>query len=153
MRAPAAFLALLVAGSLIVAKTARRGEAASSKTVVAAVRLAPDGASGVRGVAFFRERNGRISGWVAVWGLAPRTAHAVHFHAPGKCGGPAADAVAAHRDLTADRNGVAYLNFTVRVRQRVLRTGVYYNVHRGPATVGKTPSVACGDVRPETSGG
>jgi hypothetical protein len=77
----------------------------------------------------------------------------VHFHAPGRCGGPAVDAIAAHRDLVADRNGVAYLNFALRVRQRVLKRAVYYNVHRGPATAGKTPSIACGDVRPEASGG
>jgi hypothetical protein len=153
VRATAAVLVLAVAGALIVAKGARQSEAASQKTVIASVRLSPEEGSGVRGVAFFREQNLRLSGWVAVWGVAPRTAHAVHFHAPGRCGGPAADAIAAHRDLVADRNGVAYLSFAVRVRKAVLRRGVYYNVHRGPATAGKTPSVACGDVRPEESGG
>jgi hypothetical protein len=153
MRAIAAVVALIVAGSLIIAKQARRGDAASGKTVIAGIRLLPEGGSGVRGVAFFRQQDLRLSGWVAVWGLAPRTAHAVHFHAPGRCGGPPADAIAAHRDLVADRNGVAFVRLALRVPRRVLEERIYYNVHRGPATAGKTPSIACGDVRPERNGG
>ena len=153
MRASAAGLVLIVAGSLVVTKSARQSEAATRGSVIAAVRLAPEDGSGVRGVGFFREQNGRLSGWIAAWNLRPRTSHAVHFHAPGSCGGPAADAIAAHRDLVADGNGVAYMNFALRVRQRVLQRRVYYNVHRGPATAGKTPSVACGDVRPESAAG
>jgi hypothetical protein len=152
VRAVGAVAALVVAGSLIVAKEARHGHAASGKTVVAAVRMLPEG-GGVRGVAFFRQQDLRLSGWVAVRGLAPRTAHAVHFHAPGRCGGPPADAVAAHRDLVSDRNGVAFLRLSVRVQRRVLERRVYYNVHRGPVTAGKTPSIACGDVQQEDNGG
>jgi Cu/Zn superoxide dismutase len=146
-------VALIVAGSLIVAKEAQRGHATGVKTVVAAVQLGPEDRSGVRGVAFFRQRGQRLSGWVAVWGLRPRTAHAVHFHAPGRCGGAPADPVTAHNDLVANGAGVAYATFAVQVKGQVLRQGVYYNVHRRPATAGKSPSVACGDVRPEENGG
>jgi hypothetical protein len=153
MRAAAVAVGLFLAGSLLIATQAGGGHAASGKNVIAAIRLLPEAGSSVRGAAFFRQRDRRLSGWVVVWGLRPRTAHAVHFHAPGRCGGAPADPIAAHNDLLADADGVAYAAVSIRVRGTVLRRGVYYNVHQRGAAAGKTPSLACGDVRPESNGG
>jgi hypothetical protein len=128
------------------AAVAARGPAG----VVAAVELRPDGESSVRGTAFFSQRGRRLSGWVVVWGLAPGTSHAVHFHGPrGSCASrPAKLPRAGHRDLTADSRGVAFLKFAVPANMLVLRRGFYYNVHAGPSSVGSTPSITCGEIRP-----
>ena len=153
MRATTVAVTVFVAGSLIVAKNASHGNAAAAKTVVAGVELRPEGGSGVRGAGFFRQRDTRLSGWVVVWHVPPRSRHAVHFHGPGRCGGPPADAIAAHADLVADGRGVAFRRFSVPVRGTILRRDVYYNVHRRGASDGMSPSIACGDVRPEDDSG
>jgi hypothetical protein len=117
---------------------------------VAAVELRPDGGSGARGAAYFSQRGARLSGWVVVWGLAPRSSHAVHFHGPnGTCAStPAKPARAAHADLVANVRGVAFQRFAVLSSTQVLRPGFYYNVHSQPATAGTSPSIACGELRP-----
>ena len=63
----------------IVASSASGGPAIR---FVAAVELRPDGGSAARGAAYFTQRGARLSGWVVVWGLPPRSSHAVHFHGP-----------------------------------------------------------------------
>lgn len=117
--------------------------------VVAAVELKPDDATSVRGAAFFSQRGRRLTGWVAVWGLVPGTAHAVHFHGPrGSCASrPPKPAVAGHADLVADARGVAFAKFATVAEVSVLRRGFYYNVHAGPSSAGSTPSITCGNIR------
>jgi hypothetical protein len=117
--------------------------------IVAAVELRPDGGN-ARGAAYFTQRGRRLQGWVVVWGLEPRSAHAVHFHGPnGTCrSNPAKPPMAAHADLVADARGVAFRRFSVLTPNQVLRRGFYYNVHARPADAGSSPSVTCGEIRP-----
>ncbi len=116
----------------------------------AEIRLATSG-SGVRGVGFFEQNGERVTGFVAVWGLEPNSEHAVHFHGPDSSCGTKADPVAAHPDLKADREGVAYTNLDLTAEQRLLRGGFYYNVHEGPSTVADNPEILCGDIGPRTA--
>jgi hypothetical protein len=113
----------------------------------AGVRLSGN-AAGVRGVGFFEQNGERLTGFVAVWGLEPNSEHAVHFHGPESSCGTKADPVAAHPDLRADREGIAFTNVDVTAEQRLLRGGFYYNVHQGPARVADNPEIACGDIGP-----
>jgi hypothetical protein len=131
----------------IIASTAAGGPATRT---VAAVELRPDGGGAARGAAYFTQRGARLSGWVVVWGLEPRSAHAVHFHGPrGTCASsPAKPARAAHADLVADVRGVAFQRFSVLSPALVLRRGFYYNVHQHPAAHGTSPSIVCGEIRP-----
>jgi hypothetical protein len=117
---------------------------------VAAVELRPDGGSAARGAAYFTQRGARLSGWVVVWGLAPSSNHAVHFHGPaGTCASkPAKPPLAAHRDLVTDARGVAFQRFAVSSSAQVLRRGFYYNVHEHPSSHGTSPSIVCGEIRP-----
>jgi hypothetical protein len=131
----------------IIASSASGGPLART---VAAVELRSDGGSAARGAAYFTQRGARLSGWVAVWGLEPRSAHAAHFHGPnGTCASkPAKPAMASHDDLVANSNGVAFMRFTVTSPNQVLRRGFYYNVHSLPTADGSSPSIACGVIRP-----
>jgi hypothetical protein len=54
--------------------------------------------------------------------------------------------VAAHPDLKADGEGVAYGTVELRAEQSVLRGGFYYNVHEGPSRVADNPEIACGEI-------
>jgi hypothetical protein len=119
-------------------------------TVVAAVELQPDGSGTARGVAYFTQRGARLSGWAVVWGLEPRSGHAVHVHGPnGTCASnPAKPPMAAHADLVADARGVAFRRFSVSTPNQVLRRGFYYNVHARPAVAGSSPSISCGNIKP-----
>jgi hypothetical protein len=114
----------------------------------AGVRLAGEDA-GVRGVGFFEQDGGRMTGFIAVWGLEPNTEHAVHFHGPNSECGAKADPVAAHPDLRADEDGVAYTNVELEAEQPLLTGGFYYNVHEGPSSQAENPEIACGDLAPE----
>jgi hypothetical protein len=136
----------VVCGALIVSPVS----GGPATRVVAAVELRPDGGSSARGAAYFTQRGGQLSGWVVVWGLEPRSAHAVHFHGPnGTCSSdPAKPPRAAHADLVADARGVAFRRFSVLSPNQVLRRGFYYNVHTRPAAAGSSPSVTCGEIRP-----
>jgi len=99
-------------------------------------------------VGLFRQTGATLRGWVVVWGLAPRSKHAVHFHGPRSACGRKADPVAAHADLKADSRGVAYAKAAVRSPVQVVRKGFYYNVHQKPLTEGENPEIACGNVVP-----
>jgi hypothetical protein len=111
----------------------------------AGIRLTGN-ASAVRGVGFFEEDGERLTGFVAVWGLEPNSEHAVHFHGPDSRCGTKADPVAAHPDLKANGDGVAYANIVVPAEERLLGGGFYYNVHEGPSSVADNPEIACGDI-------
>lgn len=118
----------------------------SRESAVAEVRLAPSVAGGPRGVGLFRQRGARVRGWVVVWGLDPRSKHAVHFHGPRSACGTKADPVAAHADLEANANGVAFATVDLTSRLQILRRGFYYNVHARPSIAGENPEIACGNV-------
>jgi hypothetical protein len=122
--------------------------AATAGSAVAELQLNPSVAGGPRGVGLFRQTTTRLRGWVVVWGLAPNSRHAVHFHGPRSSCGKKADPVAVHRDLKADGRGVAYAKVDVTSRAAVLRKGIYYNVHEEPSTASKNPEIACGNVVP-----
>jgi hypothetical protein len=114
----------------------------------AGVRLAAQG-SDIRGVGYFEQEGSRMTGFVVVWGLEPNSEHAVHFHGPNSECGLDADPVAAHPDLKADGDGVAYTDVELTAAQRLLTGGFYYNVHEGPSSVAENPEIACGDIAPE----
>jgi hypothetical protein len=123
------------------------GGAEGTKTAVAQALLLPSADSEVRGVGVFRQRGPRLSGVVVVWGLAPKSRHAVHFHGPnGSCARGGAPPIAAHADLVAAENGVAFARFVTTTRIPVVRRGIYYNVHANPTTAGENPEIACGDL-------
>lgn len=149
MRGPLVVLGV-VAASAAVAVTAAgsRGEAAAGRTALAELQIAPAVAGGPRGAGFFRQKAGRLRGWVVVWGLEPHSTHAVHLHGPNSTCGTKADPAAVHKDLRADSRGVAYAKVDVESRVQVLRKGFYYNVHRKPSNVGENPEIACGNVAP-----
>lgn len=149
MRVPLALGVIAVSAMVAVASVRSGGEAAvTGQTTFAELRLAPTVAGGPRGVGFFRQTVGRLRGWVVVWGLEPRSKHAVHFHGPNSACGTKADPAAAHADLLADSKGVAYAKVDTRSRAEVLRKGFYYNVHREPSIAGENPEIACGNVAP-----
>jgi hypothetical protein len=112
---------------------------------VAGVRLAGTEPV-VQGAGFFEQDGEHLTGFIAVWGLEPNSDHAVHFHGPdGRCG-TKADPVAAHADLKADGNGIAYANVDLSAEQDLLGGGFYYNVHEGPSRVADNPEIACVDI-------
>jgi hypothetical protein len=139
-------LATLSAGDVVLG--GGHGMSATDNTSAAELRLLPAVAGGPRGVGLFRQDGTRLRGWVVVWGLRPGSRHAVHCHGPSSRCGRKADPIAVHQDLRADAQGIAYATVDVRSPSQVLRTGVYYNVHRGPAIVSENPEIACANVRP-----
>ena len=143
-------VAALAALSVAAASAVGSGQVASSTTAtaVAELQISPSVAGGPRGVGLFRQRGASLRGWVVVWGLEPRSKHAVHFHGPRSACGRKADPVAAHADLRADSRGVAYAKVAVRSPVQVLRNGFYYNVHQKPLTEGENPEIACANVVP-----
>jgi hypothetical protein len=138
-----ATLALAAAGF-----AADREVAAATSMAVGELQLRPTNAGGPRGVGLFRQAGARLRGWVVVWGLEPRSRHAVHFHGPKSACGQKADPVATHADLVADAQGVAYATVRIRSRLQVLRNGFYYNVHAKPASASENPEIACANVVP-----
>jgi hypothetical protein len=114
----------------------------------AGVRLEGESSS-ARGVGFFEQEGDQMTGFVAVWGLEPNTAHAVHFHGPNSECGTKADPVAVHSDLQADEDGVAYATVELTAEQPLLAGGFYYNVHEGPSSQAENPEIACGDLGSE----
>jgi hypothetical protein len=142
----AAVLATLAAAAGAVGS--RQDAAVTARSAVAELQLAPSVAGGPRGVGLFRQTGASLRGWIVVWGLDPRSKHAVHFHGPESACGEKADPVAAHADLKADSKGVAYARVAVRSRIQVLRKGFYYNVHQKPSTASQNPETACGNVVP-----
>jgi hypothetical protein len=152
---PDAFRSLVVAGVVALSVggilVAGAGGAAQPTRVVAGALLQPTGESGVRGAAFFRQEGTRLSGWVVVWGLPPDSAHAVHFHGPNASCAKSGPPVAAHADLVADENGVAFRSFRTTSELMVLRRGFYYNVHALPAAQGTSSDISCANIVPSAA--
>jgi hypothetical protein len=143
-------IALAIVATLLVAAAgiASDREVAQARIAVGELQIRPTVANGPRGAGLFRQTGANVRGWVVVWGLAPRTRHAVHFHGPNSSCGQQADPVAAHADLVADTRGVAYATVKIRSRIQVLRKGIYYNVHARPLTATENPEIACANVVP-----
>ena len=135
-----ALLAVLV---LVVGGSALLDDDAGAE--MAGLRLEGDDPN-VRGAGFFEQDGDRMTGFVAVWGLEPNTEHAVHFHGPNSECGTTADPVAAHPDLRADEDGVAFASVDLEAEQSLLEGGFYYNVHAGPSSQAENPEIACGDL-------
>jgi hypothetical protein len=149
MRTTLVALAIVATLLVVAASSASNREVASSTaTTVGELQIRPTVANGPRGGALFRQTGANLRGWVVVWGLAPRTRHAVHFHGPNSSCGQKADPVAAHADLVADARGVAYATVKIRSPVQVLRKGIYYNVHARPLTADENPEIACANVVP-----
>ena len=144
-----ALIALAIIATLTVAAVGLAADREVAQGVaVGELQIRPAVANGPRGVGLFRQSGANLRGWVAVWGLRPRSRHAVHFHGPNSSCGQKADPVAAHADLVADARGVAYSTVKIRSRVQVLRKGIYYNVHAKPVTAAENPEIACANVVP-----
>jgi hypothetical protein len=148
MRVTLIALAALATVAAVAGIAAAQESATPARSAVAELRLDPSVPNGPRGVGLFRQTGARLRGWVAVWGLAPGSKHAVHFHGPKSACGKKADPAAVHQDLAADSRGVAYARVDVTSRVQVLRSGFYYNVHVGPSTESQNPEIACANVVP-----
>jgi hypothetical protein len=127
----------------------------------AAIRIRPLAPGGPRGVAFLRQRGTRLTGWIAVWGLAPGTVHANHLHGPNARCTPASrrtmNHVAEPPDLRADAQGVAFRAIDMTVHTVAVTRGVYWMVHENPSPSAKertthatmtNPPLACGNIVP-----
>ncbi len=148
MRAAAVFVAggILVGAFASIAFGVLREDA--DETTIAELEIRPSSAGGPEGAGVLRHRDGRLTGWVVVSGLEPRTRHAVHFHGPNSSCGTKADPVAIHPDLEANAAGVATARIDIAVPSNILRPGYYYNVHAADSTASENPEIACGDVVP-----
>jgi hypothetical protein len=113
----------------------------------AELRIEPTASGGPAGIGTLGHEDGRLTGWIVVWGLEPGSRHAVHFHGPGSACGTKADPVAVHPDLEAGRDGVATVRLDVAAPASVLEGGVYYNVHAGASSENDNPEIACGNVQ------
>ena len=146
MRAAVILAALVVLGggfaSLAFAVLRADGER------LAELELEPTSPGGPEGVGSFRQHDGRLTGWIVVWGLEPGGRHAVHFHGPDSACGEGADPIAIHPDLEAGADGVAEVRLDQEAPASLLEGGVYYNVHALPSTASENPEIACGDVIP-----
>jgi hypothetical protein len=147
MRAAAIFLAL---GALVgFFASIALGVLREDGRRAAELRLEPTAAGGPEGVGALEHDDGRLTGWIVVWGLEPGSRHAVHFHGPDSACGTQANPVAVHPDLEADGDGVASVRLDVEAPAGVVEAGTYYNVHASPSSEAENPEIACGDVEPE----
>lgn len=115
----------------------------------AELRIEPTVPGGPEGLGALEHDDGRLRGWIVVWGLEPESRHAVHFHGPDGACGSQADPVAVHPDLEAGRDGVATFQLDQDAPASVLERGVYYNVHAAPSSEPDNPEIACANVEPE----
>jgi hypothetical protein len=134
----------LVGGFASIAFAVLRADAEAA----AELEIEPTTPGGPEGVGSLRHRDGRLTGWIVVWGLEPGARHAVHFHGPDAACGAQADPIAIHPDLEAGPDGVAAARLDQPAPASLLEGGVYYNVHALPSTASDNPEIACGDVMP-----
>lgn len=142
---------LLFAGVLVAAVAAAVAitawvDDAGGQPQTVQIAIGGNGESSTQGVAYLQQQSKRLTGSIVVWGLEPGSEHAVHFHGPDSRCGTKADPVAAHDDLKADGNGVAYATVEVDTDVDLLSGGFYYNVHEGPTHLSDNPEIACGDI-------
>jgi hypothetical protein len=123
-------------------------DGATEAQTVAELEIEPSTTGGPQGVGLLRQRGGKVSGSVVVWGLEPGSLHAVHFHGPDSSCGTKADPVAIHPDLDADADGVAIAQVDIAAPNDILQPGYYYNVHAESSAVSDNPEIACGDLLP-----
>lgn len=114
----------------------------------AELRIEPTAPGGPEGVGLLEHDDGRLTGWIVVWGLEPGARHAVHFHGPGSACGSKADPVAVHPDLEAGRDGVAAVRLDLSVPETAVEAGTYYNVHAASSSEPDNPEIACANVEP-----
>jgi hypothetical protein len=114
----------------------------------AELRLEPTAPGGPEGVGALEHDDGRLRGWIVVWGLEPGSRHAVHFHGPDSACGSKADPVAVHPDLEAGRDGVVAVRLDVSAPETAVEVGTYYNVHAAPSSEPDNPEIACANVEP-----
>jgi hypothetical protein len=147
MRAATVFVAL---GALVgVFASIALGVLREDDRRAAELRIEPTAPDGPEGVGVLEHDDGRLTGWIVVWGLEPGSRHAVHFHGPDSACGAKADPVAVHADLQAGPDGVATFRLDEDVPASVLERGVYYNVHTAPSSEPDNPEIACANVEPE----
>ncbi|MEX0675207.1 MAG: hypothetical protein WD067_10560 [Gaiellaceae bacterium] len=146
MRAGAIFVAL---GALVgVFASIALGVLREDGRRAAELRIEPTAPGGPEGVGVLEHADGRLTGWIVVWGLEPGTRHAVHFHGPDSACGRKADPVAVHPDLEAGRDGVVAVHLDVGAPETALEAGTYYNVHAAPSSEPDNPEIACANVEP-----
>lgn len=121
-----------------------------------------DAAGAERAVAYLRQDDDRLRGWIVAWGLEPGSAHAAHLHAnaPGEdeaaCSGARTTRHAVEfGDLVAGADGVASHRVDMLAGEDVVRPGAYVMIHAhgmaaggGPAMGGDNPGILCGDIIP-----
>lgn len=147
MRAAAVFLAL---GALVgVFASIALGVLREEGRRAAELRIEPTKPGGPRGVGVLEHDDGRLTGWVVVWGLEAGSRHAVHFHGPDSACGSKANPIAVHPDLEAGVDGVAAIRLDVETPATAVQAGTYYNVHAAPSSERDNPEIACGNVEPE----
>ena len=105
--------------------------------------LVPFEAGGPAGVAYLERGTRRITGTLAVWGLAPGTRHYAALRGPGaRCRGRLAQIVRALPPLVADENGVAFGRIDEPAPSEESAAGLGLTVH-ADADAGSS-AVACG---------
>ena len=141
-------LAALTAALLVPASAAAPAHVV--KTRIGTAQLSPVAPGGPEGVAYLRQRGSRLSGWLAVWGLAPGSAHAWHVHGPaGACTPASANRgiIVGGQDLVANNLGVAFLQFAgLRTTTQVIARGFYVNVHEMSTPDGVGAGITCGNI-------
>jgi hypothetical protein len=115
----------------------------------AELRIEPTEPGGPEGVGALEHDDGRVRGWIVVWGLEPGSRHAVHFHGPDSACGSKANPIAVHPDLEAGSDGVAAIRLDVEAPGAAVEAGTYYNVHAAPSSEPDNPEIACGNIEPE----
>ena len=140
-------LTLLTAGLLVPVLSA--APAHTITTRIGTAELAPALPGGPEGVAYLRQKGNRLTGWLAVWGLEPLSAHAWHVHGPqGACTPASANkgVVVGGQDLVASNLGVAFLKFSLTTQTRVIAKGFYVNVHESSTPDGVGAGITCGNI-------
>lgn len=121
----------------------------------AAFLLEPAATGGPHGAAHLVQDGTHLTGWIAVWGLAPGSVHPNHLHA-----NPDGESAASCPDrptdrhaidfepLRADSSGVAFRRIDIAVGEDVVRPGVYWMIHKdaAEAAAGGSRDLACGNV-------
>jgi hypothetical protein len=119
----------------------------------AELRIEPTASSGPAGIGTLGHEDGRLTGWIVVWGLEPGSRHAVHFHGPGSACGTKADPVAVQPDLEAGRDGVATVRLDAAAPASVLDAACTTTSTRGRRARATTPRSPAGTSNERHSGG
>jgi hypothetical protein len=137
-------IAVVAAVAFLLAVVIAGGQSPAPAGLRAGFELGPQRAGGPSGVAYLAARGGRLTGHVAVWGLAPGSRHAAALRGPdGGCGGGGlAQVVAPLPVLAAGSDGVAFARIDVARPSTGFGDGLALTVHAGADPAG--PALACG---------